>query len=194
MGGRFSGASFWTGPFLVGLAVILGLGLGGVFYFLEGWPGDHDEYGEVAIPGAVVLKLPEDQVRLNFENHATQSGDTTSVDDQPEGLAGLKPTVGLVSRTGIIPISVSQDTAGPMGRTVADVALLMNALPAVDDADPALRIFGQDEVARWLERSPDLRALASAMRKVLPPALLEEVLAHLDPLTPFVAVLRSVEP
>ncbi len=44
------------------------------------------------------------------------------------GLVGLKPTVGLVSRNGIIPIAISQDTAGPMGRTVADVALLMNAL------------------------------------------------------------------
>jgi amidase len=53
------------------------------------------------------------------------------------GLVGLKPTVGLVSRTGIIPISVTQDTAGPMGRSVADVALLMNALAAVDPADPA---------------------------------------------------------
>ncbi len=53
------------------------------------------------------------------------------------GLVGLKPTVGLVSRRGIIPISISQDTAGPMGRSVADVALLMNALAAVDDADPA---------------------------------------------------------
>jgi amidase len=53
------------------------------------------------------------------------------------GLVGLKPTVGLVSRRGIIPISVSQDTAGPMGRTVGDVALLMNALAGVDDQDPA---------------------------------------------------------
>ncbi len=51
------------------------------------------------------------------------------------GLVGLKPTVGLVSRSGIIPISISQDTAGPMGRSVADVALLMNALAAVDEAD-----------------------------------------------------------
>ena len=42
------------------------------------------------------------------------------------GLVGLKPTVGLVSRSGIIPISISQDTAGPMARTVADVALLLN--------------------------------------------------------------------
>lgn len=53
------------------------------------------------------------------------------------GLVGLKPTVGLVSRRGIIPISVSQDTAGPMARTVSDAAVLMTALAAVDAADPA---------------------------------------------------------
>jgi amidase len=53
------------------------------------------------------------------------------------GLVGMKPTVGLVSRSGIIPISVSQDTAGPMGRSVADVALLLTAMAAVDTADPA---------------------------------------------------------
>ncbi len=53
------------------------------------------------------------------------------------GLVGLKPTVGLVSRSGIIPISISQDTAGPMGRTVADVAALMTALAGVDPDDPA---------------------------------------------------------
>lgn len=52
------------------------------------------------------------------------------------GLVGLKPTVGLVSRTGIIPISVSQDTAGPMTRTVADAALLLSAMAGVDAADP----------------------------------------------------------
>lgn len=53
------------------------------------------------------------------------------------GLVGLKPTVGVVSRDGIIPISISQDTAGPMGRRVADVAALMNALAGIDEADPA---------------------------------------------------------
>ncbi len=53
------------------------------------------------------------------------------------GLVGLKPTVGLVSRNGIIPISISQDTAGPMGRSVADVALLLGAMASVDEADPA---------------------------------------------------------
>jgi amidase len=53
------------------------------------------------------------------------------------GLVGIKPTVGLVSRSGIIPISVSQDTAGPMTRTVADAAALLTAIAAPDARDPA---------------------------------------------------------
>jgi amidase len=52
-------------------------------------------------------------------------------------LVGIKPTVGLVSRAGIIPISHSQDTAGPMARTVADAAALLNALTGQDPRDPA---------------------------------------------------------
>jgi amidase len=53
------------------------------------------------------------------------------------GLVGVKPTVGLVSRSGIIPIAISQDTAGPMARTVADAALLLNGLAGIDPSDPA---------------------------------------------------------
>ncbi len=53
------------------------------------------------------------------------------------GLVGLKPTVGLVSRAGIIPIAASQDTAGPMTRTVTDAALLLNALAGPDPRDRA---------------------------------------------------------
>lgn len=53
------------------------------------------------------------------------------------GLVGLKPTVGLVSRNGIIPISISQDTAGPMGRSVMDVAILLNVMAGMDENDPA---------------------------------------------------------
>ena len=53
------------------------------------------------------------------------------------GLAGLKPTVGLVSRSGIIPISHSQDTAGPMARTVREVAILLGAMAGADPQDPA---------------------------------------------------------
>jgi amidase len=53
------------------------------------------------------------------------------------GLVGIKPTVGLVSRSGIIPISASQDTAGPMARTVADAATLLAAMVGLDKQDPA---------------------------------------------------------
>ena len=53
------------------------------------------------------------------------------------GVVGIKPTVGLTSRAGIIPISRSQDTAGPMARTVADAAAVLGALAGVDPRDPA---------------------------------------------------------
>ncbi len=51
------------------------------------------------------------------------------------GIVGIKPTVGLVSRSGIIPISKTQDTAGPMARTVTDAAILLGAMAAVDKDD-----------------------------------------------------------
>ncbi len=55
------------------------------------------------------------------------------------GLVGIKPTVGLVSRSGIIPISHSQDTAGPMTRTVTDAAVLLTAMTGVDARDIATK-------------------------------------------------------
>jgi amidase len=53
------------------------------------------------------------------------------------GVVGIKPTVGLVSRSGIIPIAHSQDVAGPMGRTVADAAALLSAMTGEDPRDPS---------------------------------------------------------
>jgi amidase len=53
------------------------------------------------------------------------------------GIVGIKPTLGLISRSGIIPIAHSQDTAGPMARTVRDAAILLGALVGVDARDPA---------------------------------------------------------
>src|SRR5688500_17588431 len=56
------------------------------------------------------------------------------------GLVGIKPTIGLVSRSGIVPISRTQDTAGPMARTVADAALLLTAISGPDPKDePTIR-------------------------------------------------------
>jgi len=51
------------------------------------------------------------------------------------GIVGLKPTVGLISRSGIIPISFTQDTPGPMGRTVKDVAICLGLLTGIDPSD-----------------------------------------------------------
>jgi amidase len=55
------------------------------------------------------------------------------------GIVGIKPTVGLLSRSGIIPISKTQDTAGPMTRTVKDAAILLAALTGIDEADPVTK-------------------------------------------------------
>jgi amidase len=55
------------------------------------------------------------------------------------GIVGIKPTVGLIGRSGIIPISASQDTAGPMARTVADAALMLGAMTGADPRDGATK-------------------------------------------------------
>lgn len=71
-------------------------------------------------------------------------------------LVGIKPTVGLVSRAGIIPIAHSQDTAGPMARTVADAALLLGALTGVDPRDPVTKQSGGkalSDYTRFLDKN-----------------------------------------
>lgn len=62
-------------------------------------------------------------------------------------LVGLKPTVGLLSRSGIIPISSTQDTPGPMTRTVADTAVLLGAMTGVDEKDTAT-LWSQDRTLK----------------------------------------------
>ncbi len=66
-------------------------------------------------------------------------------------LVGIKPTVGLVSRAGIIPIAHSQDTAGPMARTVRDAALLLGALTGVDTRDDATNAGRGHSVADYTQ-------------------------------------------
>jgi amidase len=67
----------------------------------------------------------------------TETDGSVTCPSSVQGLVGLKPTVGLVSRTHVIPISHSQDTAGPMGRSVEDVAALLTAMAGSDPEDPA---------------------------------------------------------
>jgi hypothetical protein len=83
----YSSTSFWTGPFLIGIALVAAVGIGLAWYILGGFPRDHDKYGTASVPGKQVLELPEGDVRVNFENDTTGSGDTRSLQDRPEGLA-----------------------------------------------------------------------------------------------------------
>jgi hypothetical protein len=87
-------ASFWLGPFAWGLGLLVAVVLGIGWYVLGGFPRDFDKYGEITIPGTAVLALPEGEVWLNFENHATQSGDSTTIDDRPPGLTVRVSPVG----------------------------------------------------------------------------------------------------
>ena len=67
------------------------------------------------------------------------------------GLVGIKPTLGLLSRSGIVPIAHSQDTAGPMTRTVADAAVLLGAMSGADVDDPPTRRSTHVDYTRWLD-------------------------------------------
>ncbi|MFE8701392.1 amidase family protein [Cytobacillus sp. FJAT-54145] len=96
-------------------------------------PGKFDVGGSSAGSGA--------SIAANFAAVAVgteTSGSILSPASQ-NSLVGIKPTVGLISRRGIIPIAHSQDTAGPMTRTVKDAAYLLNALTELDDKDPITR-------------------------------------------------------
>ena len=86
------------------------------------------------------------------------------------GIVGIKPTVGLVSRTGIIPVSRSQDTAGPMARTVADAAAVLGALTGVDPGDPhtaASQGRSYTDYSRFLDPSGLRGARIGLVRRLL---------------------------
>ncbi len=67
----------------------------------------------------------------------TDTGGSIRGPSTSNGIVGLKPTLGLLSRDGIVPLSLTFDTAGPMGRSVYDVAVMLGAMTGVDPADPA---------------------------------------------------------
>ncbi|MDF2038161.1 amidase family protein [Cytobacillus oceanisediminis] len=93
-------------------------------------PGKFDVGGSSAGSGAAIA--------ANFAaaSIGTETSGSILSPASQNSLVGIKPTVGLVSRTGIIPIAHSQDTAGPMARTVKDAALLLNVLAVPDENDP----------------------------------------------------------
>jgi amidase len=89
-------------------------------------PGGSSSGSAVAVAAGLCAAAIGTETSGSLLNPATQNG-----------LVTVKPTVGLISRTGIVPIAHSQDTAGPMTRTVRDAAILLNVLAAHDPLDPA---------------------------------------------------------
>ncbi|HKM68880.1 MAG TPA: amidase family protein, partial [Stellaceae bacterium] len=89
-------------------------------------PGGSSSGSAVALAAGLVAAAIGTETSGSLLSPATQNGVVT-----------VKPTVGLISRAGIIPIAHSQDTAGPLTRTVRDAAILLNVLAAADPADPA---------------------------------------------------------
>ncbi len=94
-------------------------------------PGKHDVGGSSSGPGASVA------ANLTALGIGTETSGSILNPACNNSIVGIKPTVGLVSRSGIVPISHIQDTAGPMARTVEDAAVLLGVLTGVDERDPA---------------------------------------------------------
>jgi amidase len=80
---------------------------------------------------------------------------------QTNGIVGIKPTIGLLSRSGIIPIAHSQDTPGPMARSVADTAIMLGLMTGVDERDSATRLSAKRGFSSY-EKFLDLNGLKGA--------------------------------
>ena len=100
------------------------------------------------------------------------------------GVVGIKPTLGLVSRSGIIPIAASQDTAGPMARTAADAVILFNAMAGEDKRDRMARFPGERKVkdyTRYLEPEGLKGARLGLVLQFLPRQNTEQAKAYYEP-------------
>src|SRR5204862_5796912 len=104
-------------------------------------PGGSSAGSAVAVAAGLAAATIGTETSGSLLSPATQNGVVT-----------VKPTVGLISRTGIIPIAAAQDTAGPLTRTVRDAANLLNALAARDPRDPATaHLQRPDDYTRFLD-------------------------------------------
>jgi len=91
----------------------------------------------------------------------TETDGSVTCPSSATGIVGIKPTVGLVSRFGIVPLAHSQDTAGPMAKSVIDAALLLSAMQGEDKLDPATlaQSFNFKDVYQTTSKSASLKGL-----------------------------------
>src|SRR5215469_1203872 len=122
---------------------------------------DHNPCGSSSGSGAAVA------ANLCVVAVGTETDGSITCPASVNGVVGIKPTVGLVSRSGIIPIAASQDTAGPMARTVADAAALLTVLAGYDPDDPAtapLQDHPPPDYSRFLDATSLKGARIGVMR------------------------------
>ncbi|OAS13220.1 amidase family protein [Paenibacillus oryzisoli] len=93
--------------------------------------------GEMFVSGSSSGSAAAVAANLSAASIGTETAGSIVGPATQHGVVGIKPTVGVVSRAGIIPISSSQDTPGPIARTVRDAAILLGALTGIDSEDPA---------------------------------------------------------
>lgn len=99
--------------------------------------------GEMFVSGSSSGSAAAVAANLSAASIGTETAGSIVGPATQHGVVGIKPTVGLVSRAGIIPISSSQDTPGPIARTVRDAAILLGALTGIDSEDPATVSSGE---------------------------------------------------
>jgi amidase len=106
---------------------------------------DHNPCGSSAGSGVAVSS------NLCTVSVGTETDGSVVCPSSVSGVVGIKPTIGLVSRSGIIPISSTQDTAGPMARTVKDAAILLGVLAGVDSNDKSTLGSKQKQESDYLQ-------------------------------------------
>ena len=106
---------------------------------------DHNPCGSSAGSGVAVSS------NLCTVSVGTETDGSVVCPSSVSGVVGIKPTIGLVSRTGIIPISSTQDTAGPMARTVKDAAILLGVLAGIDSNDKTTLGSKQKQESDYLQ-------------------------------------------
>lgn len=99
-------------------------------------------YGQFEVGGSSSGSAVAVGTNLAVASIGTETTGSIIHPSSQNGIVGLKPTIGAISRSGIIPLSVTQDTAGPMARTVTDVAIVFEALLGQDPDDP-ITIYSQ---------------------------------------------------
>ena len=160
-------------------AVILGkLGMSEWAFFRSehgssGWSGRNGQVGNAFDPirtpgGSSSGSGVAASLNLAAATIGTETDGSIVSPANANGVVGLKPTVGLTSRHGVIPISASQDTIGPLARTVADAAAVLTAMAGTDAADPATGGAPQVDYSAHLDADGLRSARLGIMRTSFP--------------------------